>query len=102
MPFPYQIQLYLQKYSVDGNFTRQSIIFMSSNSMPSKKKPGFTGTQGIGVSDIPSGVDDEERLEADLNGLDNETANNDLDKQLSTITDFMLHINSRLMLYIFN
>ena len=57
-----------------------------------KKLLGFTGTQGIGVSDISSGVDNEERLEADLNGLDNETANNDLDKQLSTITDFMLQI----------
>ena len=34
-----------------------------------EKLPGFTGTQGIGVSDIPSGVDDEEKLEADLNGV---------------------------------
>ena len=37
-------------------------------------------------------MDDEERLEVDLDGLDNETVNNDLDEQLSTITDFMLQI----------
>lgn len=63
-----------------------------------EKLPGFTGIRGIGLRegmtplDVPSDVEEGERLEADLSALDNETANDHFDEQLSTITDFMLRI----------
>ena len=42
----------------------------------------------------------EERLEVDLDALDNETVNDDLDEQLPTFTYFMLKIIQLLLLYL--
>lgn len=64
-----------------------------------EKLPGFTGIQGIGLKEgttsleAPSDAEREGRLEADIESLDNEMANDDFDEQLSTITDFMLGIH---------